>query len=173
MIFVTQIPFCTQNNTDSIWCLKKKNDVKNTSIFILVFYNNIHCSFVTLLSFFFNTEKMAWLSFICQFMFKVHETNSRTHLDMFCIYTPPPPPPIYQFNVVLITLRLFHSFEMSKDPTPWSLITTFMAFLHLYVFFFNRKTHNFYFYWNNKVDNLFMMTFLQKETVTREPGEIM
>lgn len=90
MIFVTQIPFCTQNNTDSIWCLKKKNDVKNTLIFILVFYNNIHCSFVTLLSFFFNTEKMAWLSFICQFMFKVHETKSRTHLDMFCIYTPPP-----------------------------------------------------------------------------------
>lgn len=172
MIFVTQILFCTQNNTDSIWCLKKKNDVKNTSIFILVFYNNIHCSFVTLLSFFFNTEKDDMVVIHLSIYVWSTREMSRTHLNMFWIYTSPPPP-INQFNVVLITLRLFHSFEMSKDPTPWSLITTFMAFVHLYVFFFNRKTHNFYFYWNNKLDNLFMITFLQKETVTREPGEIM
>lgn len=171
MIFVTQILFCTQNNTDSIWCLKKKNDVKNTLIFILVFYNNIHCSFVTLLSFFFNTEKDDMVVIHLSIYVWSTREMSRTHLNMFWIYTSPPP--INQFNVVLITLRLFHSFEMSKDPTPWSLITTFMAFVHLYVFFFNRKTHNFYFYWNNKLDNLFMMTFLQKETVTREPGEIM
>lgn len=59
-------------------------------------------------------KKMAWLSFICQFKFKVHETKSRTHLDLYLT----PPPPIYQFNVVLITLRLFHSYEMSKDSTP-------------------------------------------------------
>lgn len=170
MIFVTQILFCTQNNTDSIWCLKKKNDVKNTSIFILVFYNNIHCSFVTLLSFFFNTEKDDMVVIHLSIYVWSTREMSRTHLNMFWINTSPPP---RLTNSMLFWSHWDYSIPLSKDPTPWSLITTFMAFVHLYVFFFNRKTHNFYFYWNNKLDNLFMMTFLQKETVTREPGEIM
>lgn len=117
---------------------KEKNDVKNTSIFILMFYN-FTTTYIVLLSHylvsFLTPKKMAWLSFICQFMFKVHETKSRTHLDMFCIYTPPPNLPI---QCCFDQSRLFHSFEMSKDPTPWSLITTFMAFVQLYIFFFNR-----------------------------------
>lgn len=130
MIFVTQILFCTQNNTDSIWCLKKKNDVKNTSIFILVFYNNIHCSFVTLLSFFFKSEKDDMVVIHLSIYVWSTREMSRTHLNMFWIYTSPP---INQFNVVLITLRLFHSFVKRSDSLKFDHhiygICTFICFL--------------------------------------------
>lgn len=131
MIFVTQIPFCTQNNTDSIWCLKKKNDVKNTSIFILVFYNNIHCSFVTLLSFFFNTEKDDMVVIHLSIYVWSTREMSRTHLNMFWIYTSPPPR--LTNDVVLITLRLFHSFVKRSDSLKFDHniygICTFICFL--------------------------------------------
>lgn len=55
-----------------------------------MFYNNIHCSFVTLLSFFFNTEKDDMVVIHLSIYVWSTREMSRTHLNMFWIYTSPP-----------------------------------------------------------------------------------
>lgn len=70
---------------------KEKNDVKNTSIFILVFYNNIHCSFVTLLSFYFNTEKDSMV--VIHLSIYVWSTRDKVKYTLrYVLYLYPPPP---------------------------------------------------------------------------------